>query len=233
MNNLDEEKLIKNDVMGEIRSSRVKMRPKQYFVFQAALFSIGGIILLLSLLYLASFIIFMLRQSGVLFMPVFGIRGWHAFLIYLPWFLLFLLFVFIVALELIVRRYPFAYKRPLLYSAAGIVIIVVLGGAIVENTPLHKELCRYTEKNSVPVVGPLCNGYYQQKFKDIHRGRIIKIMPQGFVIKSRFGESLIISENTETSFPSGAAFFEGDMVIIFGNRIDDSVRAFGIKKVND
>lgn len=209
------------------------MRPKWHFVFKAFLAAIGVIILLLALLYLASFILFILRQTGVLFVLVFGSPGWHAFFVSLPWLLIFLLFVFIVILEILVRRYSFAYRQPLLYSAIGIVIFVLIGGYIVAVTPLHGRLFMEAERNKLPFVGQFYREYGQQRFRDIHRGIITEIIQNGFVIKNRRGEMLTVMITRRTRLPLGADFSEGDLVIVFGNRDDDTVKAFGVQEVDE
>ena len=84
-----------NEILNSIKAGGVKMRPRWYFILQAALAMIGGMILLFLIIYLISFIVFVERQTGAGFIPAFGLRGWTRFLVSLPWLLIMLTFVFI------------------------------------------------------------------------------------------------------------------------------------------
>ena len=101
----ENKKSVSEQIVETIRSGGVKMRPKWHFALKTILALTGAVILLLTLIYIASFAIFMLRQTGVLFAPTFGFRGGYVFLRSLPWLLISLLVVFIVVLEILVRHY--------------------------------------------------------------------------------------------------------------------------------
>src|SRR3989344_3614541 len=113
---------IKEEVIARIKRGETIMRPRWHFVLRAMLYALGVLIAALALVYLASFIMFVLRETGLLFVPSFGFRGVGVFLFSLPWFLILLSLVFVFVLEVLVRRYAFAYRKPLLYSVFGIVI---------------------------------------------------------------------------------------------------------------
>lgn len=227
------QKSARESVLKIIESGQAKMIPKRNFVIRAAIAAISEIIIFLMLLYLASFILFILKQTGVLFMPIFGLQGWYVFFAYFPWFLIFISLIFVIILEMFVRHYPFAYRRPLLYSGLVIIFFVLLGGIVVEGTSLHKILCEDSEKSDLPVVGPLCRQYERQELKDIHRGRITKIINSGFVVRSQRGEILIVNIIPKTRLPYGAGFVEGDTVVIFGNRDHEMIQAIGIRQVGE
>jgi len=70
---------IKADVLKAIKDGQVKMRPKWQFITKAALLIVGVVLVALTILYLVSFIVFVLRQTGLLFVPGFGPQSkyWH------------------------------------------------------------------------------------------------------------------------------------------------------------
>ncbi len=219
--------------MEAIKAGRVKMRPKWHFVLKAVLAALGGILLLLAVLYLTSFILFILRQTGVLFVPVFGFGGWHIFFTSLPWLLIFLLMIFIIVLEILVRRYSFAYRRPLLYSAAGIALLAIIGGYIVAATPLHGKLFKNAERGNLPFAGRFYREYGLQRLQNVNLGIIIEITNEGFLIQNRRNDILRVIITPETRFPLGTDFAENDTVVVFGERDDGAVRALGVRKVGD
>lgn len=231
MENNEKPKTIKESILATIKSGQVKMIPRWHFALKAILAALGGIIIALTVLYLSSFIIFALRQTGVLFVPAFGLEGWFAFFNHLPIFLIFLLIIFIVVLELLVRHYAFAYRRPLLYSALGIFVVVIIGALVVANSSFHGGISKYADENEETIVGKIYTGYGRQRFSDIHRGMIIEMLNNGFTMRDRRAEVLTVVVSRRTRFPYGADFSIGDFVVVFGSRDNSLVQAFGIQKV--
>src|SRR5262245_42216017 len=113
-NNTD--KTVKHTVLDAIKAGQVHMKPRWHFVLRGILLVLESILLALSLRYLASFIMFIVYRSGVWFTPGFGFRGLRVFLLSIPWLLILVSVAFLVLLELLVKRYAFAYKKPLAYS---------------------------------------------------------------------------------------------------------------------
>ena len=83
---------------------------------------------------------FALRQTGVLFVPGFGSEGFGTFFMSLPWVLIALSVSFIALLEILIRRYSFAYSRPYAYSSLGVILLVVLGGIAIGYSSFHQNL---------------------------------------------------------------------------------------------
>ncbi len=217
MNNEQKPQSLPEAVAAAIRCGDVKMRPRWHFILKAALAVIGGVLLVLVLLYLISFIIFMLRSSGIGLIPAFGVRGWLRFVVALPWLLILLSILFILVLELLVRRYSFAYQRPLMYSAVGIIVMVIAGGFVVAGTHFHERFSGFM------------NRQFMMERTDIHPGRVDGRAGSGFMMTDPHGRMLriLVASDTISSDDPGL----GDTVIVFGD-VDGSstVRAFGIRR---
>lgn len=209
-------------ILQAIRSGEVKARPRWYFVLEATLMITGAIILFFLILYLASFIIFALRESGLWFAPSFGAAGWYSLFVSLPWFLILLLIVFMLILAVLVHTYSVAYERPTVYLFVGIVLIVGLGGLLIAETPFHNDLMVDSRGGGLPVIGIIYRDYgIQTMDNDIHRGTIIATTTNGIIIVDENGE-------TSTVFFIGPAASEtasgsvgptiGNEVVIFGPR---------------
>lgn len=226
-------KLIRQKVMDAIASGRVVMRPRWQFVLSAVLAITGSAILLLALLFLASFILFTLRHTGLVFVPVFGSRGWYELLISLPWVLVLLLLFFIAVLEILVRRYSFAYRQPLLYSAFGIMLVALIGGVLIDRTPLHAGLFRYVEEGQIPLAERFYHRFESQRFQNVHLGTVLELTDDGFKIHDSLGDDLHIVVTPQTRLPLGFDFAEGDTVLVFGERDDDTVAALGVREISD
>lgn len=233
MNNTQKTNKIKEIVLAKIKSGQARMRPKWHFILKSALLVLGIVILSIALFYLVSFILFILRQTGTLFAPAFGLRGIRTFFISLPWLLVAVSIIFIIILEILVRRYSFAYRKPFLYSLAGIIIFVALGSWIIFLSGLHQGMLERAMKDRLPLAGPFYKEFGFDQPRDIYVGKIEKVFEKGFDIKMRQGEELKIITSPETRFPFGTDFGEGDMIVVFGERKEGEIEAMGIHRVND
>ncbi len=224
---------IRDNVLESIKTGRVTMRPRWHFVLRAAFALVGAVFLSLTLLYLASFIVFIVRDNGAWYVPAFGMRGLRIFLLSLPWLLILVALIFVGILEVLVRRYAFAYRRPLLYSAAGVVILVLAGGIAVARTPFHQGFMRRAENRHLPFAGGMYREFGMKKMDSIHKGSISEVNEKGFVVRGRVGDQFTVVFTPHTRLPYGYDFQMGDMVVIFGERVSTTVTAFGMRRIEE
>jgi hypothetical protein len=230
--NNNEEQKMERDVMQEITSGKVKMRPRWQFVLTATLLGVGAVIVLLTLLYLVSFILFELHESGAWFVPNFGVPGWFAFFHRLPWVLIGFVALFVLVLEVLVRRYAFAYQRPLLASALWIMGIVLTGGAVISATHFQNQLFNVARRSGLPLIGGMYSRFGVPRFDDIRRGQILLISSDTLLIQDDDGDTSTIVITPGTRLPLGDGFSVGDTVVVFGPPgINGIVPAFGIQRV--
>lgn len=155
MANNNESNSIKSRILNTIEAGKVQMRPRWQFILRASLLLIGTILIVLSVVYLTSFIIFITKMT-----PGPGPdRGVIMYLTSLPWLMILVAIIFVIILELLVRRYSFAYRKPLLYTIIGIAIFTLVTGFIVAETPLHRHLMDRAEENHLPFGNQLYRGF--------------------------------------------------------------------------
>ncbi len=219
-------------LLESIRKGELKMRPKWHFVLKTVLILLGAIILLLSILYLVSLIIFGLRETGVIFTPGFGMKGTILFFRSLPWVLIILVGVFLIILEILVRKYSFAYKTPLLYSAFVIVLGALMGGWIIARTPLHWVVIHRAPEFNIPLVGPMYRDIRYPAFKEIHTGKIVFITPRGFDMQNPRDEMIVVVMNPETRVMKRMELHVGDNVMVIGPRIGNTIDAFAVRNIS-
>ncbi|MDD5109734.1 MAG: hypothetical protein PHI63_00785 [Patescibacteria group bacterium] len=224
---------VREQVIEKISAGQAKMHRRAYFAAQTALFAALIFILLVSLLYLTSLVIFELRDSGLWLAPRFGWRGVRVFLMSLPWLLVIACLGFLIVLEIFVQHYSLVYRRPLVYTVIAMLIIAVIGGWVVARTPLHPALLNRAERGGLPFAGPFYRAYGEKGFPRVHPGTIREITPGGWRMESRRGENLRIDVTPETRLPPHTQFSTGDEVLIFGERRDDTIQAFGILRMDD
>jgi hypothetical protein len=233
MSNKELHNPIKNKVLAKIKAGETRMRPKWHFILKTTLLAVGTVLATLTLLYLLSFVLFVLRQSGVWFPPAFWVRGLCIFFASLPWVLIALAIVFIVVLEVLVKRYAFAYRRPLLYSVVGIIILVLLGSVAISQTRVHQGFFKHAKEGRLPVAGPLYREFGMKRHKSVHPGIITEIADDGFKIENHRNEILTVIITAETRFPLGLDFVVDDEVVVLGERDNGTVTAFGIRRIDE
>lgn len=231
MNNNEQKhsKTIREQVLLAIESGQVKMRPKWHFAVKTALFLVGVVLAVFTLLYLTSFVIFILHQSGVWFMPAFGARGWREFLFSLPWLLVFLSAIFIILLQILIRRYSFAYGRPFMYSVGAILALAIAGGALLAQTSFHRRLFMRARDHHLPFAGGMYRQYGLRARGNAFAGVITEITAEGYKISNNRNELLNVLVSAKTRMPPNLNLAIGDSIVVLGKREGDSVRAFGIR----
>lgn len=222
---------IKGNIIAKIQSGETTMRPRWHFVLKAILTVASISFVAFALVYIASFLFFVLIQTGTLFMPAFGMRGIVTFLIATPWALVVLALICVFALELLVRHYSVGYRNPLLYTIAGILLFVFLGTLAVANTTMHQRFMQSAEEGALPVIGTVYRSFGAQEFEDMYIGTVEEITDEGFVITTRRGESKAVIVSEETRIQRHAHIEVQDEVIILGEEAAGEIEAAGVRAV--
>ena len=221
---------MKDEVLKAIQGGQVKMRPKWQFITKTALLFAGVSLVAVAILYLVSFIVFVLQQTGVLFVPGFGSRGFGIFFLSLPWVLIALAAVFMLLLEILIKRYSFAYGRPFLYSALAVIFLGLIGGIIIGETPLHERFFDEAELGQLPFVGVFYEHFGQQP-ANITVGIITQINSNGYRVQCGDVDdvfSVVVGPRTQT--PPPGSLKVGDTILILGPRQGNTIVAQGIQK---
>jgi hypothetical protein len=221
-----------DSILNAIKKGEVKMRPKWHFILRGTLLGVGTALVILTLVYIASFILFVLRQNGVWFLPAFGFRGLGLLFFSLPWILIAVAILFIVILELLVKQYSFGYRRPLLYSALGGILLVVIAGFIIAQTGLHSHFYRDARAGRLPFGGELYRGFGSHPPHDVHPCTILEMNEQGFKAEEINDDIVQVVITADTEFPSGTNFTVDDKVLVLGQRKGDIITAQGIRKID-
>ncbi len=216
-----EEQAIQKNVLDAIASGRIKMHSRAYFVLQTVLAIVGGIILGLFLIYIVGFAIFLLRESGALLAPGLGFAGWYIFFRSVPWLLVVLSLIFLLVLVILINHYAFAYQRPLLYSLLGIMIIVTAASFYISFYQFNP-----------PILGAYYNGYNSGELTDVHRGEIVVLAANGFVLQGLSGETSTVLFGAGMAPAAESDLRAGDLVVVFGDRDTSGfIEASAIEKI--
>ncbi len=231
MSEEEKKKTVEEEVLKAIKERRIAMHSKKYFVLQAALLATGVGVLFLAVLYLASFVIFEVFEAGVWFAPVYGLGGWILFFRSLPWLLILFVLVFMFILEVMVRKYSFAYRRPLLYSILSIVAFAIAGGFLISRADFHNQFRNFAQEHHIRGVGRFYRDFGAPRMQEVRKGVIEEVLPGGFLITTRRGETSTVFITSSTRMPSGRVFMAKDAVIIFGPESSGTVQAVGVRRL--
>jgi hypothetical protein len=228
-----QDKSMRDSVLAAIETGKVTMRPKWHFVLQWLLLLVGVMLALLTAVYFFSFVIFMMHQTGVWYAPTFGVRGVVPLLSSLPWLMVGVAIAFVFLLDYLVKRYAFAYGKPLLYTTLGIIVLVSFAGAIVAQTPMHKELFMQARDNQLPVAGTFYRSYNQEAPTNISIGKVTQVNDAGFNIEEPRERMVFIMINDGTEFPPAGrgSIMVDDMILVLGEREQDIIKARAIKEI--
>jgi hypothetical protein len=234
----EQKKTIHEKILKTINDGRLIMRPKRYFIVRSALFALGTIMVFLVGIFIASFIIFTLHQNGTWFVPAFGTRGIRSFLFSLPWILIIVTVLFMILLEILVKKYSFAYRQPLLLSAFSVLAIVLIGSAVIAETPIHPSFFKSAREGHLPFAGQFYRGFGMMRSHDIHPGTITQIIVDGFKMNDRDNDDIItVFITPETEFPFGTNFTVNDKVVVLGelasSAASNTIRAIGIRTIGN
>ncbi len=216
-------------ILDQIKEGKIKMKPRAYFVAKAVLFVLGIAVILLFLIYLASFIVFSLRVSGMLFLPIFTFLGVRILFGSLPWLLIFLIIFLIILLEVFAKHAPFIYKKSAIYSLVIIIFTVLIIGLVVGFSPFHLRLFNDTRSGRLQLIGAFYNDYGVPKFGKIHNGYISELTNEGLTIETPNQEilSVLVSDKMKEKLN------KDDLIFVVGERKNDTVKAIMLKKINE
>ncbi len=231
MNNEQEQTTSVSDlVITAIEHDKVVMRPKWHFILGIGLLISGTVLMALTVVFVVSFIFFSLRQNGSWFVSDFGLEGWQAFIVSLPWMLLVVAIIFIVILGLLVKKYSFAYGRPLLYSALGIVIVTSVTGFLISLTSFHSSLLGEAENQHLPIAGVMYRQYGHRDLDHIVIGRIMEKNQNTFALYSPDRKVFTIIITPRTIVPQEELTI-AEVVVVLGDRQGNTIKALGIKRL--
>jgi hypothetical protein len=229
MNTNNEKKSIQDSIVSDIKEGKIKMHSKAFFLARTSLLFLSIFIVFLFVVYLASFIIFSLRISGMWFLPSFGLTGFRVLFGSLPWLLILLAAAMVVLLEFFAEHISFIYKTPAVYSLLGIIGLVLFIAVIIGISPLHTRLFRGAREGGLSVIGSFYRGYGAPDSYDVHNGSIAQITQDGFVIETPNGEVLTVL----ASQPMKQNLEVGDLVIIIGSRSKSTIHALVLRKIDE
>jgi hypothetical protein len=185
------------------------------------------------LIFIVTFVVFILRANGNWDLPGFGLHGLVEFLTVFPWLFIPALILFLWLLERFILRNSFAYRMPVLYSGGAIIIIVVVASLAVLATPLHRHLFEQARQQQLPIAGSLYRFFEGSKPDDFYVGAVASTSPNSYTIITPVGKKITILKNSGTQIISPSPIVAGDCVEIIGEENSGGqLAAMSVKKTD-
>ncbi len=131
-----------DELLTKIREGELRMHSRAWYRLERA---VVGAVLVLTLgiaIFILSLLLFRFRVGAV--------RDWFALF---PWGLVLVEFGLLLLGEWLVRRFPFGYRRSIIYIIGLIAAIIIVASVLIDQvTDLHEQLRHETEAREWPVL---------------------------------------------------------------------------------
>lgn len=223
---------LKERILGEIRTGKARMEPKWHGILRAALYVSGVGVFVLGGIFVLSFVQFVLVQNGVFMARGFGVRAFVPMLFALPWMLVLALVVFAVALFLLVKKYAFVYRHPLVYGVVGVAGVFLVGGMLLAQLNVHERFGRAARSGALPFGGGLYREYDAPPMRYLHPGIVSSSTATGFTLITP-RERMLMVQYDGVSTGTSMTWKDGDAVMILGERTGDVIYAQDVRRIDD
>jgi hypothetical protein len=219
---------IKDTILERIHSGQVAMLPRWKYVLRTLLLLSGIMLAAVLFLYSITLALFVLRSTGVLFVPIFGFSGISTIIWHSPWILIGTAGVFFTTLYILIRHYGHNYRQPAILSLFFVVVFMVGFTVALDTVSVHPRMERWSENRHIPGLSPL----YKQQLKrpdDITPGTITAISDGQFILNSPDGVYTVQTDK-HTRGLQHLQPNENKPVLVFGPQVGSStIKAFGIR----
>lgn len=232
-NHEQQPKSVQESVLEAIKAGQVHMKPRWHFVLQTGLFIVGVILVLIASLFIGSFFLFMLHQNGTWFTPAFGSEGVKELFSALTIGFVLAATLFIMLLQILIRHYSFAYGRPVLYTVIGVVVLVVGGSFLIQNSHVHESLLLEAREHKLPVAGIFYRQFAEPQNPRVTPGVVVEVYEKGFIMRDPHDKNVTVIITPVTKIAKGTDLEINDKVVVLGNRTDDVIMAEGLRELVD
>jgi len=224
---------LKEKILNKIKHDDIKMKPKMHFVFRIAAFLFFLILVFVAIVYFLSFIFFVVfkMNSGSALMG-FGFRGIESIFSALPWVLILIVLFFVVIFEVMLVKFKFAYRRPVVYSLLGVIVLFFALSFLIHRTSFHANLLMLNKERGLPALGPLYEQYQRVDFRNVYCGIVTAVSDTGFEIQWIDNPAVEFEVNVPKDFVKHKDLSTGDVVILIGERNDTVINLIDLTKVS-
>jgi len=223
---------ITEKVVSRIERGELKMKPRAYFIAKS--FLVIGLLSLffLLLLYFASLVVFVLRINDIFLFRGIGFYAIRNVLISFPWYLALLIFVLILLVGVIGRKFQFVYRRPFIVSLLVISVVVIASSFLVEKSSLHYSFFRLAEQERLPVAGRMYRDLGNLDINDAYFGVLLEKENDQWKMELDSGEKVDLKITEKTR---GRRLYlqieEGEKILVIGEMEDGVIDVISFRTI--
>ena len=90
-----------------------------------------------------------------------------------------------------------------------------------------------SKEGRLPLFGPMYRDFGAPKLDNVHYGIVSELIDNGFMMETPRDEKIKVIINQDTRFPKETEINKNDMVVVLGQRSDDTVQAIEIHKTEE
>jgi glucan phosphoethanolaminetransferase (alkaline phosphatase superfamily) len=155
---------IQEEVLNAIKEGKLNMRPKWHFILKAILRALSIIILFFALVYLLNFIGLVTHEKDFNLLDL-SPRGMRAFMTAVPWVIVLLSMSLLSIFYILIKKYSFVYKKPIVYGFFGLIFFVLFIGFVIHIFDMNYRFARFGEGARTPILGPM-HKYYRGEMNE-------------------------------------------------------------------
>lgn len=225
-------KKITSEILAKIKSGKIKMKSRSYFVLETTAIIFGIIFVLGLAVFLSSAIHFFLHASGLWMLPGLGFPGLKIFLLNLPWDLIIITLVGGIGLAFLIKQISSSYRQPIIYWLIGIFAVIFALSFIFIQYPLHQKLRNFSGDKNVPLISGFYQFHGQPPCAESIIGKVASTTEYGFIVAppNEQDKEYNIFISPKTNFSEGRKIKKDETILIIGNKKEKNIKAMGIKK---
>ncbi|MFA5870398.1 MAG: hypothetical protein WC842_00710 [Candidatus Paceibacterota bacterium] len=217
---------LKEIILKKIHERKVVMRPRWPFVLRGILLLVLAGIIVCFALFVVIILTASLRETGMMHLPVFGAPGLFHLFINLPWLIILGVFIALILVEILFKKFSFGYRTPTLILLSIIGVATVFGGILLSSIG-PRDITRQIRNNNF-VRFQMHEGPEFIKMRPLTHGIIRELNASDILIETNSETIRVLFDNL-TQFPDGKEVLSiGSPVFVGGLRTGNTVRAFGI-----
>lgn len=221
---------IKTNILQFVEKNKISMIPRWKFILYSLLGIALTVFTFVVLTFFGSMIIFVLAKHGFLYLPLFGLGGIMHGIRAVPFVLFILTVILIVIVEILVRKYAFSFRKPVITTLLTLTLSAIVFSSLLTLTPMHLQLRDYARMHNIDFV----SREYDRPLPIKETGNMTVL--RGVIVSTTTDEVTIklFDETTQVVYAS-TSIKDNDLpdiyedVVILGHIVDDKFEAIKIR----
>lgn len=234
---MDPNKSLKEKVLDKIRASEIQMHSRTYFILRLVSVTALIVAILAVSIFIFNFIAFSIRLNHHDVLLGFGPSGYLLFLQFFPWGLVLIDVGLVAVLQILIRRFEFGYRIPVLRLIAAILVVALVAGFALDATKVNEHFLHDADDEHLPApFGPMYAGARRSPPPQgpVHKAVVTAITVNTLIVKDLTMASSVytIVLPTNDSRATTSMLQVGDTIFFAGHFENGVFHAFGLRSVS-